>query len=98
MPTINLPKKRKYKKRIKKNDAHRYVYNTRMWKNIRLTHLLENPLCENCKKNNKLTLATEVHHIYEISNGKTIQEKQQIGFDTNNLMSLCNECHINIHK
>jgi 5-methylcytosine-specific restriction endonuclease McrA len=100
MPTIQL----KYSDRKKKNSSkqnclnHIAVYNTRTWKELRLYFLAENPLCEICKKLEKITLAQEVHHKIPISTGKTKEEKQQLGFDINNLQALCTECHKNIDK
>ena len=46
------------------------------------------PLCEECKKNGRLTPATEVHHILPINHGGTHEEA--------NLMALCKPCHSRI--
>lgn len=105
MPWINLPEK-KERKIIKKckhsnkkdNDIHKYVYNTNLWREIRLEYLKENALCERCKENNILKLAVLVHHKYEISNGVNINEIKAIGFDWNNLQALCSDCHKEVHK
>lgn len=102
MPTINLPeqKNRKYYKESEKSKLlnHSAVYNTRIWRSLRLNYLIENTLCEKCLIKNKITLATDIHHLYPISKGVTKEEKQIIGFDVNNLMSLCKACHIDIHN
>lgn len=57
----------------------------RAWKRIRDRYIAANPLCEECKKNNRLTPATEVHHILPLSRGGT--------HAVDNLMSLCTPCH-----
>jgi 5-methylcytosine-specific restriction protein A len=97
MPTIYLPKKTKKKvynyDKTQENEVYKYVYHTRKWQEIRLYYLQNHPLCEECSKDEIYTLAEEVHHKYAISNGKTIAEKQMIGFDPKNLMSVCKVCH-----
>jgi 5-methylcytosine-specific restriction protein A len=93
---------RKYEKRVhtdkKHNPNNQAVYNTRTWKILRLNWLAENPLCTRCKKNGILVSAVEVHHIIPISSGKDLGEKQALGFNVDNLESLCNSCHKHHHK
>lgn len=100
MPTIQLKFSDKKKKNSPKSNClnHIAVYNTRTWRELRLVFLAENPLCEICKNQQKLTLAQEVHHKIPIGTGKTIAEKKIIGFDYNNLQALCIECHKSIDK
>lgn len=57
----------------------------REWKRIRDRYVTEHPLCEECKKQGKLTPAQEVHHVIPLSKGGTHAE--------DNLMSLCTPCH-----
>ena len=54
----------------------------RAWKRIRDRYIKAHPLCEECKKANRLTPAEEVHHILPLSQGGTNE--------VSNLMSLCN--------
>lgn len=99
MPILRI-KRENNRKYVAKTDNlnNKYVYNTGFWRKLRITYLAQHPLCENCQKNNKTTLATTVHHKYEISNGVTKQQKQNIGFNYNNLMAVCEDCHKLIHK
>lgn len=104
MPTIVLPErkprpdyKREYKSK-RTNEIHSAVYNTQTWRELRLWYLMQHPLCEVCLDNENVVSATEVHHKHEISNGSTLIDKKTIGFDSKNLMSLCKQCHIDIHK
>ena len=97
MPTINKPKKKTSVKREKAKAIYDNVYNTSLWRKIRSAYLQEHPLCEMCLKEGKTTVATEVHHITEISNGDTIEQMQSIGFDYNNLMAICEDCHTQLH-
>jgi len=98
MATINLiPNKRKTNPvYTSKSDnlIHSTVYNTTAWKKLRINYLSLHPVCEMCNK----SLAIDVHHKTEISTGKNKTEMQQIGFDANNLMALCRNCHKEIHN
>ena len=57
----------------------------RAWKKLRARFLLQHPLCEQCKREGRLTPAEEVHHILSLANGGTNGES--------NLMALCKSCH-----
>ena len=60
----------------------------RSWKRIRDRYIAAHPLCEECKRDDKLTPAEEVHHILPLSKGGTHGD--------DNLMSLCTSCHSTI--
>jgi 5-methylcytosine-specific restriction protein A len=60
----------------------------REWKQIRDRYIAAHPLCEECKNDNRLTPAKEVHHILRLSAGGDNSE--------NNLMALCKSCHSTI--
>lgn len=60
----------------------------REWKRIRDRYISTHPLCEECKKNGRLTPTEEVHHIVPLSKGGT--------HAVDNLMSLCTSCHSTI--
>lgn len=102
MSIINAKRKRDNNNR--KYDSKRFnenniaVYNTNFWRKLRLEYLRLNPLCEVCKSKGKVCAASEVHHIIPISTGKNINEKKQLGYDWNNLKSLCSACHIIEHQ
>lgn len=59
------------------------------WQKIRNLYIRQNPFCEECEKKGKTTLATLVHHRIPISDGGSN--------NTDNLESLCNTCHEEIH-
>jgi len=106
MPVINLhsntykkPRYERLKETDKKNNINfKSVYNTNTWRKIRLQFLMQNPLCGRCLKLDKINSAVDVHHIIPISTVDTIIEKRTLGFDWNNLESLCIECHKKEHK
>lgn len=60
----------------------------RAWKRIRDRYIAANPLCEQCRKDGRLTPAAEVHHILPLAAGGTHDER--------NLMALCTPCHSEI--
>jgi 5-methylcytosine-specific restriction enzyme A len=102
MPTINLPKKRIYKRfkhtSKRANEIHKEVYNTTRWTELRLEYLRNNPLCEPCLERDIIKSAIDVHHKIPISTGTNMIERQTLGFDPNNLMSVCKDCHKKIHN
>jgi 5-methylcytosine-specific restriction protein A len=59
------------------------------WRRCRDVHLREHPLCEECKRNGRAELATEVHHVQALSAGGE-------RLNPANLMSLCHSCHSRI--
>ena len=60
----------------------------RVWKRIRVRYITAHPLCEQCIKEGRITVATEVHHKLPLSRGGT--------HDVKNLMALCTPCHSRI--
>ena len=68
-----------------RDHKDRYGY---QWRKIRKRFLDTNPFCEMCVKEEKLTLATEVHHVLPLSHGGNN--------DRDNLMALCKSCHSRI--
>jgi 5-methylcytosine-specific restriction endonuclease McrA len=63
---------------------------TGRWRRVRRAKIQNDPLCEDCKRRQKVTEAKQVHHIVPLSEGGS-------RFDTDNLMSLCAPCHQRRH-
>lgn len=99
MPTINKQPKKKpdYSKRGD-NILAAKIYNTPQWKNLRKIKLMNNPVCEMCLNEGKVTPTQEIHHIRPILTGQDESEMMDIAYDYNNLISLCKECHHKIHN
>lgn len=107
MPTINrtpihtTPQRQRI--RDKALDIHK-MYSSQRWRNIRDSWLQLHPFCERCQElagNGTITVpnaATEVHHIKPISTAQDGQEMALLAFDYNNLMGVCHDCHIALHK
>jgi len=93
-----LPKKKCERKPSKFRKDHVNVYNTTTWIKLRKAYLMEHPLCEECLKQGKTTVAEQVHHIKHILEGKDEWEMKSIGYDYNNLEALCEKCHREKHK
>lgn len=75
------------------------VYNSKRWIDLRTTKIQDQPLCEDCLKEGKITLAQEVHHIKSpFRKGLTDIEKDRLAYTYENLASLCKECHIKRHN
>lgn len=73
------------------------LINSWEWQKIRMEKLLKNPTCEMCKKNGKFTIAQQVHHITPVESVTDYQLMRTLAYDMNNLMSLCKQCHKQIH-
>lgn len=89
-------------KKKHKNEGNRQkrqdIYNTTLWKRMRLSKLREQPLCEVCLLLGKSILAEHVHHKISFMEANDIYERDRLAFDSENLMSVCNECHNRIHN
>lgn len=101
MPFIELPKKRTNKDRgyrLHGNAAMvAELYNTDLWRRTRRAFLMEHPLCQRCEEQGIITVATEVHHDYELVNATNKQHMYDLLIDPNNLVALCHKCHQDIH-
>lgn len=97
MPTINKPKKkREYIDYNKKREKRQSVYNTGRWRDMRIAKLQNNPLCEICEIEGRITLAEEVHHALSFVD---VPENQMlaVAYDYDNLISVCKKCHSRCH-
>ena len=61
------------------------------WRRVRIAYLHQHPLCEMCEKKGLTVPAVLVHHIKPIDEGGA-------RLNTDNLMSLCRNCHEEAHK
>lgn len=63
-------------------------YHTTAWRSLRVVALQrDHYLCQNCLRNNRITPATEVHHI------QPLEEHPELSLTLSNLQSLCWDCH-----
>lgn len=74
------------------------IYNSREWRELRTRKLRANPLCEICEQKGITTAAHQVHHIHPIEDSHSVQEMRKWAFMYENLQSVCDQCHNDIHK
>lgn len=67
--------------------ANHPFYKRKIWQSLRKRKLLEQPLCERCKMNNRLIEATTVHHII------AHKGNYELFKNYDNLQSVCKRCH-----
>lgn len=92
MPTINRKELKKPWKASTPKSKESWGYDTdfyrrKAWRNLRKAKLFENPLCEECERNGKVTSASVVDHIVP-----RIQDSS-LEYEWSNLQSLCHPCH-----
>lgn len=77
-------RREEYKKynRFKRGEFSKRFYNSPQWQRLRKKKLSQNPLCEHCEREGRVTPATVVDHIVPIKEGGA-------ALDINNLQSLC---------
>ena len=81
----------------KKKEYQRIIWGAR-WQNLRARYKAQHPVCEECEKNGKTSLANVVHHVVPIEDARDVTMMEMLAYDWNNLMALCDECHEAIHK
>lgn len=99
MPSIFKPKKiSNYERHGKALNIYKNVYNTSQWRKLREAYIMEHPLCERCLEENKISPATEVHHVVPISKAQSELQMKELGFNPTNLQALCEKCHDKVHN
>lgn len=99
MPTIfKWPrKKRNYSGERYKSEAQA-IYQHPRWRKLRDAYLMTHPVCEVCERNGKVTPAAEVHHKRPFMEAPEGYERYALAFDVGNLMSVCEQCHHDLHR
>lgn len=99
MPTI--PLLRDYKKKRTKTDNRAFrqsIYQDKRWRDLRNQYFQEHPLCENCLEQGKVTAGSDIHHIISCFQFKDKEIRESYAFDSDNLYTLCKDCHANLHS
>lgn len=78
--------------RNKREKTHHWYY-TKFWKKLRLKKLKEDPLCEYCQAEGKLTPANTVDHKIDWKAGRDESERWRLFSSYDNLASSCVSCH-----
>ena len=80
---------KKYNKEIRENQD---FYNSKSWNLTRQQiNNRDRGLCRLCYSEGKITYSDCIHHIEEV------KENIELRCDDNNLISLCNRCHREVH-
>ena len=81
------------------NDpTYQRLIHTAEYQRLRRWQLTRHPLCQRCEQDGRITAATEVHHVNPVEDAAEDKEKARLLLDAHNLMSLCHQCHVAIHK
>lgn len=97
MPTIRLLKIKKNTVPTVRKSMYQGIYQDKRWKKLRALKLMANPLCERCEAKGKVTPAKDVHHIVPFDQGTTKEQIEELAYDYDNLMSVCDPCHDEEH-
>jgi 5-methylcytosine-specific restriction protein A len=91
MPTLPKGKTRSWipkpKPQNRQHDNSTF-YHSKAWRMTRKFYIKENPLCEQCTRDGRITGGQMVDHIKPISYGPI-----SLRLDQSNLQTLCNNCH-----
>jgi len=96
MPTLNKTPKQKTKSDNSK-DRHK-IYDTLKWRKLRLSKLIDSPLCEMCLAKDIITVGVDIHHIISFLSTDDLNKRSDLAFDYNNLQTVCKNCHQKIHN
>ena len=80
------------------DDKYRRLIHSRKWRELRKRKLTAAIWCEDCAKDGRRELATEVHHEVPIIHGRTMSQMATLAYDYNNLRALCHACHCRRHE
>lgn len=106
MPTINKPNNKRKRDNSKRKNGlqakiQRLIYNTSHWRKLVAAKKMMNPLCERClarQEGERVKAVEEIHHIIPMSRAANELQILELGFDPSNLMSVCCQCHEELHK
>lgn len=84
-------------RKVSNKNYHKLLSHSR-WRELRQRYLASHPLCEECERQGKTTLATCVHHIRPVESQATPALMEQAAYDIHNLEALCDHCHEERHK
>lgn len=88
-----IPKPNKPRPKAAKYGERQGIYGTKKWKELRLSKLQRDPMCEVCKLEGKTKLAEDIHHLDSFMNYEGMMREYK-AFDFKNLISVCRNCHI----
>lgn len=81
-----------------KDSRYQHMIQSHLWRSLRHRKLSESPLCEMCLDSGQYVSAQCVHHIQPCESASSEAEMRRLMFAWNNLQSLCNDCHQQVHR
>lgn len=81
----------------KKYKIYTQLINSWTWQQLRHRKFVNNPICEMCASEGRVTPTEEVHHVKPVESGRDEAEMRRLAYDYNNLQSLCKACHARVH-
>ena len=85
--------------KLGKTNKWQKFYGNKLWHQLREQKLYEQPLCEECLMQGRITPATQVHHKDKFGDYYPDEQLMWEKFlDYDNLESICTECHRKIHN
>ena len=99
MPYINKPKKNYNAKRQQRDidkKKRAEVYNTALWRRMRVAKQMAHPICEICDMIGRVNLTEDIHHLRSFTEYSGT-ERDAIAYDYNNLLAVCKEHHQLLH-
>lgn len=82
---------------MSRNPKYTKLINSWKWQKLRREQLSRKPLCEVCEQRGRVVAATEVHHKTPVESVSDFAGMEFLAYDRTNLMSLCHDCHREIH-
>lgn len=81
-----------------KGEYYKKAISSVRWLRLRKSQLTNYPLCARCEGLGRVTAACEVHHVTPVESVNDPTRQRSLMFDESNIMSVCHDCHVEIHK
>ena len=87
---------------MSRDPRYQRLLNSKRWQEVKaIVWRRAEGLCERCKAEGiitgSMTKQLDCHHIVPVESGRTVQEMERLCYDVNNIMLVCQDCHIKIH-
>lgn len=98
MPYLKKAESKRIKPVLRESRKERQeIYQSKQWKSLRQSYLMQHPLCEVCLTKGLVTPAIDVHHKDSFSNYEGLK-RLEAAYDYSNLMAVCKKCHAWLHR
>ena len=72
-------------------------YNSMAWHRFRNVYVSEHPVCMECLLHDHVEPTADIHHRKPFGHAATEEEQWKLFLDPNNVVSLCEACHLAYH-